>query len=334
MFIDHAKIRIKAGNGGSGCVSFRREKFRPKGGPDGGDGGRGGSVIILADEKLSTLLDFKYHPNYKAESAEHGKGSNKHGRNGSDLILKVPLGTVIKECATGAFLSDLTERGQSIVAAKGGRGGRGNARFVSSTNQAPRHWEQGEFGEEKELELELKLIADVGLVGLPNAGKSTLLSKLSAARPKIAEYPFTTLKPNLGIVRYRDISSFVMADIPGLIQGAHLGKGLGMEFLRHIERTKVLVFLLDCSNQRVEEDLDTLRGELKQYNPDLLERPQIVAITKIDLQPNLDLNSFEKLPTMTICRISSVTGEGLEGLVDLIWQKLQEVKIAEMQDAA
>lgn len=335
MFIDHAKIRVKAGNGGSGCVSFRREKFRPKGGPDGGDGGHGGSVIIMADEKLSTLLDFKYHPNYKAESAEHGKGSNKHGRSGGDLILRVPLGTVITDCGTGPALGDLTDRGQSIVAAKGGRGGRGNAQFVSSTNQAPRHWEQGEFGEEKELELELKLIADVGLVGLPNAGKSTLLSKLSAARPKIAEYPFTTLKPNLGIVRYRDTASFVMADIPGLIEGAHHGKGLGMEFLRHIERTKVLVFLLDCSAEKVKEDFDTLREELKQYNPDLLTRPQIVAITKIDLLPDLDLNAYAELPAMmTICKISSVSGEGLGSLVDLIWQKLREVKTAEIQDAA
>ncbi len=326
MFIDHVRIRVKAGNGGSGCVSFRREKFRPKGGPDGGDGGHGGSIYIAADPRLSTLLDFKYHPNFKAESAEHGKGSNQHGKGGADLILKVPVGTVIKDGATGAVLADLIAPNQSVLVAKGGRGGRGNARFVSPTNQAPRHWEPGEFGEERELELELKLIADVGLVGLPNAGKSTLLSKLSAARPKIADYPFTTLKPNLGIVKHRDHDSFVMADIPGLIEGAHLGKGLGMEFLRHIERTSVLVFLLDCTSENLERDYHTLCEELRHYKSELLARPQIVAITKIDLQPQTDLVRFEKKIAAPVCKISSVSGEGLAHLKELIWQQLQLIK--------
>ena len=252
MFIDHAKIHVKGGNGGSGCVSFRREKHVPKGGPDGGDGGKGGDVVVQAASQLSTLLDFRYRPNFKAERATHGKGSDKHGKGGKDLIVKVPLGTIIKE--NEEIIADLVEEGQSVIVAKGGRGGRGNARFVSSTTQAPRDWEPGEFGEEKILELELKLIADVGLVGLPNAGKSTLISKLSAARPKIADYPFTTLKPNLGIVKYRDTGTFVVADIPGIIEGAHYGKGLGLEFLRHIERTKLLLILVDCTSEDLNQE--------------------------------------------------------------------------------
>jgi GTP-binding protein len=323
MFIDHVTIRVKAGNGGSGCVSFRREKYRPKGGPDGGDGGHGGSVYLVADGRLSTLLDFRYHPNFKAESAEHGKGATKHGKSGSDLILKVPLGTVIKDADRNIILGDLTDPQQSILVARGGRGGRGNAQFATSTNQAPRHWEQGEFGEEGKLELELKLIADVGLVGLPNAGKSTLLSKLSAARPKIADYPFTTLKPNLGIVQYREHNSFVMADIPGLIEGAHLGKGLGTEFLRHIERTRVLVLLLDCSSEDIEQDFKALQTELREYNPELLNRPQIVAITKLDLNVDFDLVEIKRTVSLPLCEISSVAGTGLVELKELIWQEMQ-----------
>jgi GTP-binding protein len=329
MFIDRATIKVKAGNGGSGCVSFRREKYRPKGGPDGGDGGHGGNVIVRADPKLSTLLDFKYHPNYQAQSAEHGKGKNQHGKSGTDLIVKVPLGTVIKDKSTAEILGDLVEPGQEIIVAGGGRGGRGNARFVTSTNQAPRHWEPGEFGEEKELELELKLIADVGLVGLPNAGKSTLLSKLSAAKPKIADYPFTTLTPNLGIVKYKEEGSFVLADIPGLIAGAHLGKGLGIEFLRHIERTKVLVFLIDCTAENIEQDFHVLRKELQQYNPNLLQRPRIVALTKIDLRPAIDSALAEKFPATPFYKISSITGEGLAELQDAMWELLQTVKTSQ-----
>ncbi|RMD94141.1 MAG: GTPase ObgE [Calditrichaeota bacterium] len=326
MFIDKAKIYVKGGHGGSGCVSFRREKYVPKGGPDGGDGGKGGDVILVADPNLSTLLDFKYNPRYEAERGEHGKGANKHGRNGKDKIVRVPVGTVIKNARTGEILGDLIEPGQSIVVARGGRGGRGNARFASPTNQAPREWEPGEPGEEKELELELKLIADVGLVGLPNAGKSTLLSKISAARPKIADYPFTTLSPNLGIVKYRDYGSFAVADIPGLIEGAHRGKGLGMEFLRHIERTRVLVLLIECQSQDLKADYLTLLNELEKYNPGLIKRPRIVAVTKIDICPELDISALKKLVKEPICTISSVTGEGLEPLKDLIWQELERVK--------
>lgn len=325
MFVDRAKIYVKGGHGGSGCVSFRREKYIPKGGPDGGDGGKGGDVIIMAESNLITLLDFHYQPRFQAQRAEHGKGSNKHGKNGKDKIIRVPLGTVIKDAETGAILGDLLHDRQFIIAAKGGRGGRGNARFVSATHQAPREWEPGEAGEEKVLILELKLIADVGLVGLPNAGKSTLLSKLSSAKPKIAEYPFTTITPNLGIVKYRDIGSFAIADIPGLIDGAHLGKGLGIEFLRHIERTKILVILLDCTRDKIEDDYFTLKQELTQYNPQLLLRPQIVVLTKMDLCPSGNFQTLEKVVGSSITKISSVTGEGLTQLKDLIWNQLKEV---------
>ncbi|MFQ6112631.1 MAG: GTPase ObgE [bacterium] len=331
MFVDRAKIYVKAGSGGSGCVSFRREKYIPKGGPDGGDGGKGGDVIIMADSNLSTLLDFQYQPHFQAQRGEHGQGSNKHGKNGNDKIVKVPLGTVIKDRETGAILGDLVRHGQFIIAARGGRGGRGNARFVSPTNQAPREWEPGQWGEQKVLELELKLIADVGLVGLPNAGKSTLLSRLSAAKPKIADYPFTTLKPHLGIVKYRDEANFVLADIPGLIEGAHLGKGLGLEFLRHIERTKVLVLLVDGTSGNLNADYVTLREELRNYNPQLLERPQIVAVTKIDLCPSRDFQTFEKAVGAPLNKISSITGEGLTELKDVIWQELQNLKSYTMQ---
>lgn len=322
MFIDRAKIRIKAGAGGSGCLSFRREKFVAKGGPDGGDGGKGGDVILVADSSLLTLLDFKNRPKFQAQRAQHGRGSNKHGKSGEDLVIKVPPGTVVKDIHSGEILGDLIREGQKIVAAKGGRGGRGNARFVSSTNQAPRKWEPGEFGEAKELELELKLIADVGLVGLPNAGKSTLLSKLSDATPKIADYPFTTIKPNLGVVRYRDVGSFVIADIPGLIEGAHRGKGLGIEFLRHIERTRIIVLLLDCNSENLKADYETLIEEMKQYNTQLMERQQIVALSKIDLCPDGRFADFERHVATRVVKISSVTDVGLPALKDLIWKKL------------
>ena len=324
MFIDHATISVKGGNGGSGCVSFRREKHVPKGGPNGGDGGKGGDVVIQAASQLSTLLDFRYRPNFKADRATHGQGSDKHGKGGKNLIVKVPLGTSIKE--NGKIISDLVEEGQSIIVAKGGRGGRGNARFVTSTTQAPRDWEPGEFGEEKTLELELKLIADVGLVGLPNAGKSTLISKFSEARPKIADYPFTTLKPNLGIVRYRDIGTFVMADIPGIIEGAHFGKGLGLEFLRHIERNKLLLILVDCTSENLNKELSVLLGELKQYNPKLLKRPRFILLTKIDLCPDEDFTEFEQAIGMPVLKISSVTGTGLSELKDMIWEELQRIE--------
>ncbi len=330
MFVDRAKIRVKAGNGGSGCVSFRREKYRPKGGPDGGDGGKGGDVILMGDSNLTTLLDFHYRPSFKAERAQHGQGSNRHGKNGRDCIIRVPLGTVVKDEESGEILGDILRPGQTLVVAKGGRGGRGNARFVSATNQAPRDWEPGEFGEERTLELELKLIADVGLVGLPNAGKSTLISKLSHARPKIADYPFTTLKPNLGIVKYRDVGSFVVADIPGIIEGAHLGKGLGLEFLRHVERTRVLLLLVDCSSDDLVQDFETLKQELATYNPALLQRPRLILLTKIDLCAGKDFSGFEKSVKEPVLRISSVTGEGLAELKDRVWQMLQST-VAEQE---
>lgn len=305
-------------------MSFRREKHLPKGGPDGGDGGDGGDIVVMADSQLATLLDFKYRPRYKAERAGHGKGSNKHGKSSKDLIIKVPLGTVIKD--DGEILADLVREGESVRVAKGGRGGRGNARFASSTNQAPREWEPGERGEEKTLELELKLIADVGLAGLPNAGKSTLIAKLSDAKPKIADYPFTTLKPNLGIVRYRDTGTFVMADIPGIIEGAHNGKGLGLEFLRHIERTKLLLILVDTSSEHIEKDFSVLMNELKKYNPELLKRPQFVLLTKIDLHSDKDFAEFEKVAGIPVLKISSVTGTGLPELKDLLWDELQKIQ--------
>ena len=332
MFVDRAKIQVRGGNGGSGCVSFRRERFVAKGGPDGGDGGKGGDVILMADSNLTTLLDFQYKPYFKAERAEHGKGANKHGKSGKDLIIKVPLGTVVKDVNSGEIIGDLVKNADTLVVAKGGRGGKGNARFVSSRNQAPRDWESGEFGEERTLELELKLIADVGLVGFPNAGKSTLISTISAARPKIADYPFTTLKPNLGIVNYRDYSSFVVADIPGIIEGAHLGKGLGHEFLRHIERTKVLVILVDCSSKDLLQDYSTLINELEKYSPALAQRPRIAVLSKIDLMPDEDFEELDKSTGVKFVKISSVSGIGLSELKDEIWTRLSESESVNLKD--
>jgi GTP-binding protein len=336
MLIDNVKIVIKSGDGGNGCVSFRREKYVPKGGPNGGDGGKGGNVIFKSDNSLATLIDFKYKRIYKAQNGKHGMGGDKTGRSGDDLIVLVPCGSIIKEFASGKILADLTENGDSYIAAKGGRGGRGNARFTTSTNQAPRNAEPGEKGEEIEIGIELKLIADVGLVGLPNAGKSTLISKISAAKPKIADYPFTTLQPNLGIVKYKDYQSFVVADIPGLIEGAHLGKGLGIRFLKHIERTKVLVFLLDASmipyNENKKEDYETLINELGSYDKKLLEKPKIICFSKVDTLTDeqkkelgkikfVKRGSREKIPVM---KISAVSGENLKKLLDEIWMLLHE----------
>jgi len=321
MFVDRAVIYVAGGNGGSGCVSFRREKYVPKGGPNGGDGGNGGNVILRPDNNMSTLLDFRFHPHYKAERAQHGKGSNKHGKCGSDLIIKVPLGTIVRDQATGEICGDLTEPSQSLIVAKGGKGGRGNARFVSSTNRTPRQWEPGEYGEERVLELELKLIADVGLVGLPNAGKSTLISKLSAARPKVADYPFTTLQPNLGIVKYRDIGSFIIADMPGIIEGAHLGKGLGHQFLRHIERTRFLILLVDCTSDDLIAEIDLLKSELAHYQPRLPDRIGFVLLTKSDLSEELTYPDATAVG-LPVYAVSSVTGEGLAELKDTIWKEL------------
>ena len=319
MFIDEAKIFVKAGRGGNGCVSFRREKHIPRGGPDGGDGGRGGHVILQVDPNLHTLLDLRYKQSYRAGRGTHGLGKKMHGRNGQDVIIPVPPGTIVRNFETKENIAELTRPGQRKIIALGGRGGRGNARFATSTNRTPRVSEEGCEGQERILEVELKLIADVGLVGLPNAGKSTLLARLSAAHPKVADYPFTTLQPNLGIVKRGDFDSFVMADIPGLIEGAHTGKGLGIQFLRHIERTEMLVFLLDCTGTDIDEDLKTLRKELHQFNPKLLTKTNIVALTKVDLisekerRPVLETN--EGVP---VCHISCVTGEGLDTFLKII----------------
>ena len=334
MFIDQAKIYIKSGNGGNGCVSFRREKFVPKGGPNGGDGGKGGDVIFKADSSISTLIDLSYKKHYKAQSGVHGMGGDKTGKNGEDVIIRVPVGSVIKDKLTGKVLADLEKNGKSFVAAKGGKGGRGNAHFATSTNQAPRIAEPGEKGEEKDIEIELKLIADAGLIGLPNAGKSTLISKISAAKPKIADYPFTTLQPNLGIVRYKDYNSFVVADIPGLIEGAHTGKGLGIRFLKHIERTKVLIFLVDATQlddkEKKTEDYDVLVKELKSFDPELLNKPSIICFTKIDALTDKQKKELKKIKFKAskakVIQISSVSGENLEELIDLTWKILNENK--------
>jgi GTP-binding protein len=322
-FVDRAKIYVKAGNGGNGCVSFRREAYVPRGGPDGGNGGHGGSVILEADPQLQTLLDFHYRTRYMAERGNHGEGARKFGHSGEDLLVKVPLGTRVYDGTT--LVVDLIEPGQRAVIAKGGRGGRGNAEFATPTIRAPRHATPGQEGEERTLLLELKLMADVGLVGLPNAGKSTLLSVLTAARPKIAPYPFTTLHPNLGLVRPSEYSTFVIADIPGLIEGASEGRGLGFEFLRHIERTRVLVYLVDAGSEHPKEDLKVLKAELKRWNPDLIKRPSLVVLSKCDL---LGDEPAPKGPWKL--KISSAKGEGLEKLVEKIWELLQNAPAPEI----
>ncbi len=321
-FIDYVKIFIKAGDGGRGCISFRREKYVPKGGPDGGDGGKGGDVIIKASSELHTLIDHKYQKTYKAQRGEHGKGSNRKGKDGEDLIIKVPLGTVVKNGDTGEILADLDEEGKEFIAAKGGKGGLGNAHFATPTNQAPRFAQPGEKGEEKTLILELKLLADVGLIGLPNAGKSTLISVVSSAKPKIADYPFTTLEPVLGVVKYGDYRSFVMADIPGLIEGAHKGAGLGHQFLRHIERTSLLIHLVDVSDHLQSdpvEDFEKIQRELSLYNPALTKKPLAVVGTKIDLvQEGKRLKRLEeycKKKGLDFFPISAVKKEGINKLI-------------------
>lgn len=331
MLIDSAKITIKSGDGGNGCISFRREKYVPKGGPNGGDGGDGGSVIFKAVNSISTLIDFKYKNHYSAQRGQHGLGGDKTGKNGKDIIIKVPCGSIIKDAVTGEILADLTENNQTYIAAKGGRGGRGNAKFATSTNQAPRIAETGEKGITKEINIELKLIADVGLIGLPNAGKSTLISKISAAKPKIADYPFTTLQLNLGIVKYKDYTSFVVADIPGLIKDAHKGKGLGTRFLKHIERTKVLVFLIDSflalQKENKTEDYDILINELKSYDKNLLQKPRLICFTKIDSLTDSQKKLLYKIKfpkeknktKIPVIAVSAISGENLNKLLDEIW---------------
>jgi GTPase len=323
MLVDLARIHVIAGRGGDGCISFRREKYVPKGGPDGGDGGHGGSVVLDVDPHVRTLLDCREQPRYRAASGRAGSGNNRTGKDGEDLVIQVPPGTVVKDAESGETLADLVHPGERWIAARGGRGGRGNARFATPTHQAPRHAQQGGAGEERRLELELKLIADAGLVGLPNAGKSTMLSRISRARPRIADYPFTTLEPNLGIVVRDPERQFVVADLPGLIEGAHEGKGLGLEFLRHVERTRVLVFLLDASRPAPAEDLALLEGELANYSAALMEKPRLVTLTKADLiAPELRAGFAASVGLPDASLISAQTGEGLEPWLERLWRLL------------
>ncbi len=327
QFIDEAKITVRAGDGGNGVISFRREKFIPKGGPDGGNGGNGGNVTIRSDQQLNTLLDYRYHRTYKAQRGENGRGKNQYGKYGEDIVLRVPCGTLIKDSASGEVLADLTAPDEEIVIARGGKGGKGNAEFATPTNQAPRVAEEGTKGEERELLLELKLLADVGLVGFPNAGKSTLISVISAAKPKIADYPFTTLTPNLGIVRFAEGKSFTVADIPGLIEGAHLGKGLGIQFLRHIERTRVLVFLVESTRDDVKNDYTVLLHELRQHSETMLRKPRIVALTKIDIADAATIRSLKKMKfgaRIPVVLISAVTNAGIEVLLEQVWKHLKK----------
>ncbi len=326
-FIDEVSFWVHGGKGGNGCVSFRREKYVPKGGPDGGDGGDGGSVIIRVNPNFSTLIDLRHRRRYRAGNGQGGKGKRMSGKKGKDIIIEVPPGTLIKDRETGAVLGDLTTPGQELIVAKGGKGGRGNAHFATSTWQTPDFAESGTEGENRYLHLELKILADVGLVGLPNAGKSTLLSSVSAARPKIADYPFTTLTPNLGIVQYGDFKSFVMADIPGLIDDAHAGKGLGDHFLKHIERTRVLVFVIEAVSQNIYSVYKTLLRELELFNSSLLEKPRIIAFSKTDLLSEHDRTDLpSSLDGLSCCPFSAVTGDGLKLLLDSIIQKLSEAK--------
>jgi GTP-binding protein len=350
MFVDEVDIRVTAGAGGAGALSFRREKFVPRGGPDGGDGGHGGSVYVIATARKNTLIDFRFHPEFEARRGSHGQGANRTGQTAADLEIEVPVGTLVLEKDAGdagatpasplRLLADLTEEGQKVLVAKGGRGGRGNARFVSSTNRAPRRVEPGEPGEERALRLQLKLLADAGLVGFPNAGKSTLIARISAARPKIADYPFTTLTPNLGVVTLSGDRSFVVADVPGLIEGAHAGHGLGHQFLRHVERTKVLVHLVDvsgASGRDPVEDFDTIVEELRRFDPKVAAKPQIVAASKIDALD--DPTRAERLERhvrklgLPFHRISGATGEGLDPLLDAVWRQIAAVRSADAETA-
>ena len=342
-FIDEVKIRVIAGDGGRGCVSFRREKFVPRGGPNGGNGGHGGDVIAVADPDLTTLLDLRYQKQYKAGRGQHGMGKDCHGRRGEDRVIHVPVGTIIRDAATGELLADLQTSGDRIVVAAGGRGGKGNAHFVTSTFRSPRFAQPGEAGQERELEIELRLLADVGIIGLPNAGKSTLISAISAVRPKIADYPFTTLVPNLGVVGYDEGKSFVVADIPGLVEGAHEGHGLGHKFLRHVTRTNLLIHLIDSSMIDVENPLaewQTINQELSLFDGDLAEKPQIVVANKIDLPEGKEKSKSlaKKLPKkyQPLYSISAATTEGVQALVRAIGRRLEEIKQDReaMRDAA
>ena len=337
MFVDEVDIHVTAGNGGHGCLSFRREKFIPRGGPDGGDGGAGGSVYVVAGRGKNTLIDFRFHPEFEARNGQNGQGSNRTGSSSDDLEIDVPVGTLVyarsPESDDVRLIGDLTEEGQRLLVAQGGRGGRGNARFTSSTNRAPRRTEPGTPGEERFLRLHLKLLADVGLIGFPNAGKSTLIARISAARPKIADYPFTTLVPNLGVVSLSGDRSFVAADVPGLIEGAHEGHGLGDRFLKHVERTKVLIHLVDVSSQSGRdpvEDFETILGELRLFDAKLAVKPQIVAANKIDAVDDpsriVALERHVKALGLPFHRISGVTGAGVDALLEAAWREIAAVR--------
>ncbi len=344
MFVDEVDIHVEAGSGGRGCLAFRREKFVPRGGPSGGDGGLGGSIFVVSSPHTNTLINYRFHPEFTAERGEHGQGSNRTGRNGKDLELAVPIGTLVYQ-KTGdpehplQLLADLAHEGQRVLVAKGGRGGLGNAHFATSTNRAPRKVQPGEPGELKDLRLELRLLADVGLVGFPNAGKSTLISRISAARPKIADYPFTTLTPNLGVVQLSDDRSFVVADIPGLIEGAHRGLGLGHQFLRHLERTKVLVHLVDVSNASGRDpvdDFETVRRELELFDPAFASKPQIVAANKMDVagdeQQVKHLEKRAKNLRLPFFKVSGVTGAGVQALLESMWTHLATARQGDADD--
>ncbi len=337
-FVDEAKIYIKSGDGGPGCVSFRREKYVPRGGPDGGDGGKGGDIVAVASRSHRTLLDMKFNQHHVARRGGPGEGSNRTGKSSEDVEIVVPVGTVIRDMETGELLADMIEDGQRVVLARGGIGGKGNARFKTATNQAPRYAQDGLPGEEKTVSLELKLIADVGIVGLPNVGKSTLIARISAARPKIADYPFTTLKPNLGVVRLGDRQTFVVADIPGLIEGAHQGAGLGTKFLRHIERTSILLHIIDISKEPFTgawNDFETINSELASFSPAVREKPQIVAISKIDLtstRERLDETAaFFREKGIRIFPVSAATGEGIRELLQEIGKRLDDYSRAQTE---
>jgi GTP-binding protein len=328
MFVDRVLVKVEAGTGGSGQTSFRREKFAPMGGPDGGDGGRGGDVIVRGDRNLTTLLDYTYRDAWKAERGQHGEGSNRTGRSGEDIVLPVPPGTVVRDAETQEFLGEVMEEGHTILVAKGGRGGKGNSFFVTPTHQSPREWQPGEEGHARTLELELKLIADIGLVGQPNAGKSTLLSVISAARPKIADYPFTTLSPNLGVVPLSDHRSFVVADIPGIIEGASEGKGLGLRFLRHIERTRMLAFMIPIDAEDWQAELDQLRREISSYSTELAAKPYCVVFTKLDLLGEHYVPEIDAPGAFGLYAISAAGRMGLDVVLDAWWRELLAMRVA------
>jgi len=322
LFIDYVEIDVKAGDGGHGCLSFRREKYIAKGGPNGGDGGRGGDIIFEADSGLTTLLDFRYKKKYRAENGKSGQGSLKTGKSGENTVVRVPVGTIVKDLDSENIIADLDEDAKTALVAKGGKGGRGNAHFKTATNQTPRKVESGRPGEEFHLALELKLLADVGLVGLPNAGKSTMLSRLSEARPKIADYPFTTLVPNLGIIKLREFKSFVMADIPGIIEGASEGKGLGIQFLKHIQRTKVILYLIDISDENISVTLDVLKKELSDFDNSLVKRPSMIVLNKIDIFDEITIERKTEGFNHEYILFSGVSGEGTQSLLNRIENEL------------